>query len=473
MYYKIKSDILFRKYAEYGYLTDNSKFEYRLLNDTTNPPGEKYISEIGAVMLSQLTKTPRHIDEIIEELLQIFSGVERKTLLEDVEEFFQGLVKSGFLSGGETDLMCQDQEKNTERIQQWSENSINAENNEPQLELNQNDLFRYLHIELTTACNERCLHCYVPDNGSHKFMDSSLFCRILEEGREMNLIHVTLSGGEPFLHEDFLDFLVKCREFDLSVNVLSNLTLLTEEIILEMKKNPMLSVQTSIYSMDPSVHDEITQQKGSFEKTNHGLMQLYNSGIMVQISCPILRRNKDTFLDVVHYGHSKHIGVSVEPVIFGIADHSSSNLNNRLSLAELELATEMQLTNEYVRLMKESAMQKEQLTGDDLVCPICRHSFCIAPNATVFPCVGWNSKVIGDLKHQSLREIWETSEEISKLRQIKRNQFPHCVACENRAYCQICMMCNANENKEGDPFCIDNFRCYVAEVTRKKVTNFN
>ena len=37
---------------------------------------------------------------------------------------------------------------------------------------------------------------------------------------------------------------------DLSVNVLTNLTLLTDEILEEMKKNPLLSVKTSIYSIN-------------------------------------------------------------------------------------------------------------------------------------------------------------------------------------------------------------------------------
>ena len=81
----------------------------------------------------------------------------------------------------------------------------------------------------------------------------------------MNIIHVTLSGGEPLLHKDFLSFLVRCRELDLSVNVLSNLTLLTDEIVLEMKKNPLLSVQTSLYSMNPSQSSAVALKRQSVD----------------------------------------------------------------------------------------------------------------------------------------------------------------------------------------------------------------
>ena len=65
----------------------------------------------------------------------------------------------------------------------------------------------------------------------------------------MNLLHITISGGEPRLHAHFIDFLRECRINDMSVNVLSNLTLLNDEMVAEMKLNPLLSVQTSVYSM--------------------------------------------------------------------------------------------------------------------------------------------------------------------------------------------------------------------------------
>ena len=103
---------------------------------------------------------------------------------------------------------------------------------------------RSIHFDITSICNERCVHCYIPQKCKTKIIESELFYRVLEEGRKMNIIHVTLSGGEPLLHKDIVGFLKKCRELDLSVNVLSNLTLLNDEIISEMRRNQLLSVQT-------------------------------------------------------------------------------------------------------------------------------------------------------------------------------------------------------------------------------------
>ena len=78
------------------------------------------------------------------------------------------------------------------------------------------------------------MHCYIPPTCKDTAINSELLFKILQEGRNLNIIHVTLSGGEPLLHKDFLSFLKKCRELDLAVNVLTNLTLLNDKILDEM-----------------------------------------------------------------------------------------------------------------------------------------------------------------------------------------------------------------------------------------------
>lgn len=474
MYYKIRNDVLFRQYNGYGYITDNSEFKYRLLNDNHRISGEKYVSESGAIMIAALEKIPRHIDDIMGDLSQIFVGVDSKTLKQDTIEFFQLLVEGGYLSFGETFDSCQDQELigTSEGQETGTSSATIITENCSQNSFGANDFLRSIHIDLTSACNERCIHCYIPHECDRETINPDLFARILREGREMNIINVTLSGGEPLLHRDFLSFLAKCRELDLSVNVLSNLTLLTDDIVSEMKKNPLLSVQTSLYSMDASIHDSITKLEGSFKKTKSGLLQLYSAGIPVQISCPVMKQNKDSFLEVIQWGHRHCIAVAVEPMIFAAYDHSGSNLANRLSLEELGEAVNKQLSEEYAEMMREIAREKEQLTGDSPICSICRYKLCISASGDVFPCVGWQKNTIGNLNRQSLREIWETSEKIRNLRQIKREQFPLCVVCEDRGYCIVCMMCNSNENLDGDAFRVNDFRCKAASIIHHKVDAF-
>lgn len=474
MYFKQREDVLFRQYDEYGYITDNSEFGYRMLNDNRPSRGEKFVSQSGAVMLSTLSRRPRHIDDIVDELANIFIGVDCDTLKEDTIEFFQYFLEEGYLSFGETLEECVDIDFNVESEKTKEGQSAIASGTDDCVKsmFKQNEFLRSIHIEIANACNERCVHCYIPHEYKTNIMDSDLFYKIIEDGRKMNIIHVTLSGGEPLLHKDIIKFLARCRELDLSVNVLSNLTVLTDEIIAEMKKNPLLSVQTSIYSMDEEVHDSITKLKGSLEKTINGLEKLYSVGIPLQISCPVMKQNKESFVDVIKWGSEHNIAVAVEPVIFASYDHTGSNLSNRLSIEEIGRAIDLELGEGYADSLRETAEEKKSLIAEDPICSICRYSFCVSVTGDVYPCVGWQTNVLGNLEGQLLQDIWKNSEKIKCLRKIKRKEFPKCVSCEDRGYCTVCMMSNSNENSDGDAFRIHDFHCSVAAMIHKKVDEY-
>lgn len=474
MYYKLRQDVLFRQYDEYGLITDNSEFGYRMLDDTRRLRGEKYVSKSGAVMIATLCREPKYIDDIVDELAHIFVGVDFETLKNDTVEFLQYFVDEGFLVIGDDIESCRDYDgEKTDEIEEQDNTAIVIGSDDcAKSVLKTNDFLRSIHIEIASACNERCVHCYIPHKYKTNLMDSALFYRIIEEGRKMNIIHVTLSGGEPLLHEDIIGFLRRCRELDLSVNVLSNLTLLSDEIIEEMKKNPLLSVQTSIYAMNPNIHDKITKLHGSLEKTISGLKKLMEAKIPVQISCPVMKQNKDDFVDVIRWGYDNNISVAVEPVIFASYDHSGDNLSNRLTLAEIGKVIDYELEEGYANIISNLAKEKESMKSDDPICSVCRYSFCISVTGEVYPCAGWQTNVIGVLEKQSLSEIWETSDKIKCLRKVKRKDFFKCVDCKDRGYCTVCMMSNSNENQDGDAFRINEFNCKVAELKHEKLTSY-
>lgn len=470
MYFRIKDSIMFRKYDEYGYITDNSMFGYRCLDDNDEWPGEEYVSESGAMMLNILSKIPKHIDSIVEELLSIFIDVDYEELKNDTIEFYSIFVEVGFLIFGETFEDCK------KKTDDKSQNQLNISALRESISedcskkiFHQNDFLRSLHIEVANECNERCVHCYIPHEYKTKIISSDLFYRIIEDGRKMNIINITLSGGEPLLHKDFVNFLIKCRKLDLSVNILSNLTLLTESIIDEMKKNPLLSVQTSIYSMDPEVHDSITKVKGSFEKTKNSLLSLKHNGIPLQISCPIMKENQDTFIDVVKWAKKNNITIATEYVIFASYDNTNCNLIHRLTLGEIGKAFDKQTSSEYIDTLYHLASERCEQKAEDPVCSICRYYLCVSAEGKVFPCIGWQTNVIGDLNKQTIKEVWEESEDIQRLRNIKWSSFSRCVECDNRGYCTVCMMSNSNENIDGDPFKIDSYHCEVAAMIHEKV----
>ena len=124
-------------------------------------------------------------------------------------------------------------------------------------------------------------------------MSIDLFTRILEQCRANNVLNITISGGEPMINPDLTEFLNLCGKNNFSVNLLSNLTLLSDEILRVLVANPLISVQTSLYSMNEDIHDSITGLQGSFKKTIQAIRLLHRHNIPIQINCPIMKQNKD------------------------------------------------------------------------------------------------------------------------------------------------------------------------------------
>ena len=88
MYYKLKSNILFRKYETYGYITDDRN--YRYIKDEVI--GERIVSDSGAVFLSTLSKQPKSINKICLEIQNIYPDIDINLIRNDAEDFFSELV---------------------------------------------------------------------------------------------------------------------------------------------------------------------------------------------------------------------------------------------------------------------------------------------------------------------------------------------------------------------------------------------
>ena len=97
----------------------------------------------------------------------------------------------------------------------------------------------------------------------------------------MGGIHVTLSGGEAFMHKDLIEIARYCREKDLKISILSNLIALKDEQVATLKELNISLIQVSLYSMNPEIHDFITTVKGSFEKTKASVEKLVAADIPV------------------------------------------------------------------------------------------------------------------------------------------------------------------------------------------------
>ncbi|MGL1891993.1 MAG: radical SAM protein [Spirochaetaceae bacterium] len=486
MFFKLKSNVMFRNYESFGYITDNRNFGYKLENTEDNNIGDKIISQSGSLFYSVLDKKPQSLDELTAKIYRCFKDIDFGIILNDSKEFYFMLERDGFIISGETQDECikKDIKFSYKKLKPEILRNVSKLIEVQQEKLTQDFFEEYfkgkpqltsIHMEIISKCNERCIHCYIPHDKKVNVMESDLFYDILEQCKKMKLLHITITGGEPMMHKNFCNFLRKCNEYGFSVNVLSNLTLLNEEIITEIKQNPLLGVQVSLYSMDSSIHDEITQVTGSFEKTTKSILKLIENDIPLQISCPILKQNKNCYDNVRMWAQKHKIHVGADFVIFGKYDNNTENLSNRLSIDEIgEVITEISNKDiNYLDQLKKEAEEKKDISANDKVCSICHSSLCISENGIAYPCAGWQGYILGNLNETSLNEIWTNSNKIEYLRGLCKNDFHKCLKCSDKEYCTMCMVRNANEHPNGDPLVVNDFFCNIAKLNKKIVLERN
>ena len=146
-------------------------------------------------------------------------------------------------------------------------------------------------IELTCKCNFRCEFCYIHSCEVQANYVEKSFSEMKEDLNylvQRGLLSCTITGGECFIHPDFLEIYQFLKESGVIVTVLSNLSLLSQEHIDVFKKFPPFKVDVSLYGIDNEKMKSTTSQNkydsGSILKN---ILKLRDEGINVTCKTPI------------------------------------------------------------------------------------------------------------------------------------------------------------------------------------------
>jgi radical SAM protein with 4Fe4S-binding SPASM domain len=189
-----------------------------------------------------------------------------------------------------------------------------------------------------------------------------------------------------------------------------------------------------------------------------------------------MKQNKNCYVDVLHWAQEHKVRAVTDYIMMARYDHTTGNLDNRLSLDEVETVINDIIANdtEYQKGMSAADIDKadKRDTRDDIVCGVCVSTICMVANGNIYPCAGWQDYIVGNIREAPLREIWENSPKVKYLRSLRKRDFPKCVKCPDKSFCAMCMVRNANENPEGDPLKINEHFCQVAALNRKIVLDW-
>jgi MoaA/NifB/PqqE/SkfB family radical SAM enzyme len=144
----------------------------------------------------------------------------------------------------------------------------------------------FLWLEITAKCNLACTHCYADSGPQEELYGRMAFddwTRVIDEAHELGCRSLQFIGGEPTLHPRLHDLVdhANHRGFEF-IEVYTNATRLGANLLGCFQRG-RVHVATSFYSDDPSVHDRLTQGKGSWERTVRGIESVLAAGLPLRV----------------------------------------------------------------------------------------------------------------------------------------------------------------------------------------------
>lgn len=266
-------------------------------------------------------------------------------------------------------------------------------------------------------CNQKCLHCYAAGQplSDTPELTTAQWKEILAKLRAANVPQVTFTGGEPTLRADLVELVEVAQWFVTRLN--TNGQLLTPELCAKLYDASLDSVQVTLYSADPTVHNALVGVDG-FDKTVQGIRNAVAAGLIVSVNTPLCSLNTD-YAATLRFAAS--LGVRYATCSGLIPSGSAEGAESRATrLTEQELTAVLQGA---VSVLEELSMELDftspgwlpeetlRALGLHLIpsCGACLSNMAIAPDGSIIPCQSWLSAApLGNMLTDDWSVVWNS-----------------------------------------------------------------
>lgn len=269
-----------------------------------------------------------------------------------------------------------------------------------------------VHLELTYACNWRCVFCYNPRHHDLRHLSLREWEPVLDDLRALGTLSVALTGGEPLRHPEFFEIAAAVRARALLLKVYTNGSLVDEAIADRLAALDPRGVELSLHGATAEVHDAATGRPGSFDALLSGLRRLKARGVILRLKTPLTRLNEHQLDQMIALGQAEGVPYTVDPTITPRDDGDRGPLSYAPSAEGV--ARLMQ------RLAEAGRLPTTEREEGGVNCGLGRLTLAIDPEGNVYPCLQWRRGTLGNVRRERLLELWRGSPERQQAADVAR-----------------------------------------------------
>lgn len=376
--------------------------------------------------------------------LQRDYAIEVETLSFDAQDFLYDAFESGIITldgRHHPSIPLRPQPLSADyRERVVNQKKLGVAEKQMRMALNAEGIVTSMTMELTYRCNEKCIHCYIPDQDRNQQELSTERIKILlDELRDYGVLDITFTGGDPFLRHDFLDIVEYARKNEFAVNIFTNGLLATPDILDRLAELYLRSLQISIYSTRPEKHDSVTCVPGSWHRSIVTLKKAAERGIPINIKAPLMSWTVNEYRSLVDLAYQMGATIQIDAVISARNDGDTNPLKHRVLDRDM---LHVLMRDDVVGL----AVNELQLYAQDInipneiddltMCGAGIDTIVITPNGEVNLCTGLPLS-IGNVCRNTLHEVLETSPQVREFQSIRWKD-TECKGCQLIKYCLRC-----------------------------------
>lgn len=289
-------------------------------------------------------------------------------------------------------------------------------------------------------CNQKCLHCYAADQKKarvHSELSTDNWKKVIDRCRKIGIPQLTFTGGEPTMRKDLTELIEYSKFFVTRLN--TNGVLLTEELCNQLYESSLDSIQITLYSSVPEIHNTLVGAT-NFYKTVQGIKNAVKAGLNVSINTPLCSLNSDYSSTLRFISRLGVKYVSCSGLIPSGNAQKAESITTRLNKFEL-----YKILKQATKICKEKDieisftspgwLEEEKIRNlglDVPACGACLSNMAIAPNGEVTPCQSWlsSSYSLGNILIDDWNKIWNSTECIS----IRNRSVDSLNICQLRDY---------------------------------------
>ena len=290
-------------------------------------------------------------------------------------------------------------------------------------------------LKIINKCNLRCQMC------NHwryhvEALPFDFYKPVVKDLVELGCRKIHFTGGEPMLYPDLLSLMDYIRQSDdnIKISMTTNATLIDAGMAKALARSGLKRANISIDSPDESLHDTIRGVPGAFNKACHGLQCLrkYMPSRPFYINTVLSPWNYKTLIGLPRLAKELGAtGINLQSLNIHTVESSPfttyqwDELNTDILPALLSEARKYQIPIDIPQINSNTKGYQNNHRCYVLYCHL-----LISYLGIVYPCCNLMRTPMGDLHHNSIKEIWE-GVNYKKLRQkLPLPIHPRCATCD-------------------------------------------